>query len=176
MSMQCVSRASFAAACRHASAPAMKSLPHRHLTTLTLDVDFAATVAIGAVAAGRRGIAPVRGGTFAGERLSGSVAPGHDWFVARANGDLVLDVRLTLTTRDGAKIYLTYTGMMRGRGDAMARFRKGDRLVAEDYALEVIAKFECGDPRYAWLNDALVVGMGEQHPAGPIYHFFEIAR
>ena len=153
----------------------MESLPHRHLTTLTLDVDFVGTVPIGPVAAGRRGIAPVRGGSFAGERLSGTVAPGHDWFVARANGDLVLDVRLTLTTGDGAMIYLNYTGLMRGRGDAMARFRKGETLAADDYALEVTGKFECGDPRYAWLNDALVVGVGEQHPTGPIYHFFEIA-
>ena len=153
----------------------MESLPHRHLTTLTLDVDFAGTVPIGAVAGGRRGIAPVRGGSFAGARLSGSVAPGHDWFVARANGDLMLDVRLTLTTGDGATIYLNYTGMMRGRDDAMERFRKGETLAADDYALEVTGKFECGDPRYAWLNDALVVGVGEQHPTGPIYHFFEIA-
>lgn len=153
----------------------MESLPYRHLTTLTLDVDFAGTVPIGTVATGRRGIAPVRGGTFAGERLSGSVAPGHDWFVARANGDLVLDVRLTMTTGDGAKIYLNYTGLMRGRGDAMARFRKGEKLAPADYALEVTGKFESGDPRYTWLNDALVVGVGEQHPAGPIYRFFEIA-
>lgn len=64
---------------------------------------------------------------------------------------------------------------MRGRGDAMARFRKCERLAPADYALEVTGKFKCGDPRNAWLNDALVVGVGEQHQTGPIYHFFEIA-
>ena len=154
----------------------MKTLPSRHLTTLALDVDFAGVVPIGMVAAGRRGIAPVRGGTFTGERLNGVIGPGQDWFVARANGDIVIDVRLTLTTGDGATLYLTYGGAMRGRGDAMARFRKGEALAADDYALEVVAKFECGDERYAWLNDALVVGIGEQTSTGPVYHMFEIGQ
>ena len=152
----------------------METLPHRHLTTLTLTVDFAAVVPIGAGPAGHRGIAPVTGGTFEGERLSGTVAPGHDWFVTRADGVLVIDVRLTLTTHDGAMIYLTYQGRMTGKGDAMARFRKGEQLERYDYALTVVAKFECGDLRYAWLNDAIVVGVGEQTLTGPVYHMFEV--
>ena len=149
-------------------------MPHRHLTTLTLTVDFAAVVPIGAGPAGHRGIAPVMGGTFAGERLSGTVAPGHDWFVTRADGVLVIDVRLTLTTDDGAMIYLTYQGRMVGKGNAMARFRKGEQLAPEDYNLTIIAKFECGDPRYVWLNDAIVVGVGEQGRGGPVYTLFEV--
>ena len=149
-------------------------MPHRHLTTLTLTVDFAAVVPIGAGPAGHRGIAPVTGGTFAGERLSGTVAPGHDWFVTRADGVLVIDVRLTLTTHDGATIYLTYQGRMVGKGDAMARFRKGEQLAPDDYSLTIIARFECGDPRYVWLNDAIVVGIGEQGRGGPVYTLFEV--
>ena len=153
---------------------ALPTLPHRHLTTLTLDVDFGGVVAIGATAAGHRGIAPVRGGRFEGARLSGSVAPGHDWFITRADGALVIDVRLTLTTDDGATLYLAYHGTMRAAPEAMAQFRKGVLLPAEDYALHVIARFECGDPRYAWLNDSVVVGIGEQTLVGPIYRLFEI--
>ncbi|UVO53468.1 DUF3237 domain-containing protein [Sphingomonas sp. SUN039] len=154
----------------------MDMLAHRHLTTLALDVDFAAVVPIGAIPAGHRGIAPVTGGRCTGERLSGTVLPGHDWFVTRADGVLVIDVRLTLKTGDGATIYIAYTGRMVGRGDAMARFRKGERLAAEDYSLIIVAKFECGDPRYAWLNDAIVVGTGAQTVTGPIYTLFEIGR
>lgn len=150
------------------------TLSYRHLTTLTLTVDFAAVVPIGATPAGFRGIAPVTDGRFEGERLSGTVAPGHDWFVTRADGVLVIDVRLVLTTDDSATIYLTYQGRMTGQGDAMARFRKGEVLGAADYALTISAKFECGDLRYAWLNDAVVVGVGEQAPTGPIYHMFEV--
>jgi hypothetical protein len=150
------------------------TLAYRHLTTLTLDVDFAGVVPIGATPAGFRGIAPVAGGRFKGERLSGTVAPGHDWFVTRADGVLVIDVRLVLTTHDGATIYLTYQGRMTGKGDALARFRKGEMLDAADYSLTISARFECGDARYAWLNDAIVVGAGEQTPAGPVYTLFEV--
>ena len=152
----------------------MESLPNRPLTTLTLDVDFAGVVPIGATTAGHRGIAPVRGGRFEGARLSGSVAAGHDWFVSRSDGSLAIDVRLTLTTDDGATLYLAYTGNMRAAPAVMAKFRKGEQLAAEDYALQIVARFECGDPRYAWVNDALVIGIGEQTPRGPIYRLFEI--
>ncbi len=152
----------------------METLPHRHLTTLTLAVDFAAVVPIGLIPAGFRGIAPVTGGAFAGERLSGTVAPGHDWFVTRADGVLMIDVRLVLKTNDCATIYLTYQGRMTASADAFARFRKGEQLAAGDYRLNVVAKFECGDPRYAWLNDAIVVGVGEQTLTGPIYRMFEV--
>ena len=150
------------------------TLEHRHLTTLTLDVDFAGVVPVGVTGAGHRGIAPVRGGRFEGARMSGSVAPGHDWFVTRGDGTLLIDVRLTLTTDDGAILYLSYQGSMRAAPDVMAQFRKGAQLAPGDYALHIIARFESGDPRYAWLNDAIVVGVGEQTRGGPIYRLFEI--
>ncbi|WP_425229507.1 DUF3237 domain-containing protein [Sphingomonas sp.] len=154
----------------------MEMLPHRHLTTLALDVDFAGVTPIGQTRAGFRGIAPVTGGRFTGERLSGTVGPGQDWFVTRPDGSIAIDVRLTLTTGDGVTVYLNYQGAMNGRGDAMSRFRKGEQLAADDYALTVTARLECGDARYAWLNDATVVGVGEQTPGGPVYHLFDIGR
>lgn len=152
----------------------MDTLPHRHLLTLTLDVDFANITPIGATPDGRRGIAPVRGGVFTGERLSGSVGPGNDWFVTRGDGTLVIDVRLTLTTDDGVTIYLAYDGAMHAAPDVMTRFRRSEQLAPQEYSLRVVAKLECGDARYSWLNDALVVGIGEQTPDGPVYRLFEI--
>ena len=152
----------------------MENLPHSHLMTLSLDVDFASTKRIGAIPAGHRGIAPVVAGTFTGERIEGSVAPGSDWFVTQPDGTLLIDVRLTLTTTDGALIYLSYTGSMRGRGDAMARFAKGALLDAADYDLVIFARFECGDQRYAWLNGLPVVGIGRQAASGPVYTLFAI--
>lgn len=164
----------FAPACPHASARAMEKLPHRHLTTLTLDVDFGGITVIGATAPGHRGIAPVRGGSFAGERLRGTVRPGHDWFLTRADGALVVDVRLTLDTHDGVPIYLSYGGRMTGSAEAMARFRKGAQLARGEYSLTVTARLESGDARYAWLNDAVVVGIGEHAVTGPVYTLFEV--
>ena len=154
----------------------MESLPHRHLTTLTLAVDYGGVVGIGPIRAGHRGIAPVTGGSFAGERLSGTVRPGSDWFVTAADGTLLIDVRLTLDSHDGATIYGRYEGRMTGKGDAMARFRSGAKLAPEDYALTTVARFECGDDRYRWLEDTIAVGVGEQAPGGPVYTLFEVGR
>lgn len=152
----------------------MTSLKHKHLLTLTLTVDFAAMISIGSTPTGLRRIAPVSGGTFAGERLCGSVLPGADWVINRPDGVMVLDVRLVLKTDDGATIYLTYQGRFLAAPEAMARFAKGALLDAADYSLAVTARFECGDPRYHWLNNSIVVGTGTQTAAGPIYEMFEI--
>ena len=42
----------------------MNNLPHRHLITMTLTVDFARMISIGQTPAGLRRIAPVTGGTL----------------------------------------------------------------------------------------------------------------
>ncbi len=152
----------------------MGNLPHGHLLTLTLDVDFASTTQIGKTSAGHRAIAPVTGGSFDGRRLKGTVAPGSDWFLVEPDGSLLIDVRLTLTTEDGVTIYLSYTGAMRGKGDAMARFAKGELLQEADYNLIIQAKLECGDKRYSWLNGLPVVGVGKQTLSGPAYSMFSI--
>jgi hypothetical protein len=56
----------------------------------------------------------------------------------------------------------------------MARFRRGQLLSPDEYSLAITARFECGMEAYAWLNNAIVVGIGEQTATGPIYRLFEI--
>lgn len=153
----------------------MTDLHHRHLITLALTVDFATMVSIGQTPGGLRRIAPVTGGAFTGERIRGIVLPGgNDWVVNREDGVMVIDVRLTLQTDDGAMIYLTYQGRLLADAEAMARFRKGALLDAREYSLAMVAKFECGDERYRWLNNVIAVGTGEQTATGPIYSIFEV--
>ena len=155
----------------------MKSLPHRHLITLSLDVDLAGIVAIGDTPAGLRLVAPVAGGRFAGDRLSGTVlAGGSDWVTRRADGNSLIDVRLTLRTDDGATLGLTYTGRFLGDAATMQRFVAGQPGDAGDFSLQAVAKFETGDGRYAWLNDTIVIGVGEQTASGPAYQLYEIDR
>ncbi len=153
----------------------MTALAHRHLMVLTLSVDFSSMVSIGQTPAGLRRIAPVTGGTFTGERLSGKVLPGgNDWVINRDDGVMIIDVRLTLKNDDGVLIYLTYQGRLLAGAEAMSRFRKGAALEAHEYSLVINAKFECGDSRYLWLNNVIAVGTGEQTAAGPIYSIYEI--
>ena len=152
----------------------MADLKHTHLLTMQLTVDYAGIKSIGQTPAGLRRIAPVTGGTFTGERLSGTVQGGADWVLNRADRVMVVDVRLTLETDDGALIYLAYQGRLLAEREVMARFGKGALLRPEEYSLAMTAKFECGDERYAWLNNAVVVGTGEQTASGPIYTLFEV--
>jgi Protein of unknown function (DUF3237) len=159
---------------RHDSHHAMTILQHRHLINMTLTVDFAGMVSIGQTPTGLRRIVPVTGGSFTGERLNGIVLPGNDWVINRPDGVMVIDVRLTLKTDDGAMIYMTYQGRFLAKPEAMARFSKGAMLEADEYSLAMTAKFECGDERYAWLNDVVAVGTGEQTATGPVYSIFEI--
>ncbi len=153
----------------------MAMLAHRHLMTLTLEVGFSAMLTIGRTPAGLRRIAPVNGGTFAGDRLNGVVLPGGaDWVINRTDGAMVIDVRLTLRTDDGALVYLTYQGRFLAEPEAMARFNKGGMLATGEYSLAIVARFECGDERHAWLNNVIAVGTGEQTRTGPIYTIWEI--
>ena len=75
-----------------------KQLDVEHLFTLDLQVAEGVQIIKGGPH-GTRMIAEVAGGTFTGERLTGSVVPpGGDWVTARADRNIQLDVRLTLVT------------------------------------------------------------------------------
>ena len=152
----------------------MADLKHTHLLTMQLTVDFAGMKTIGKTPGGLRRIAPVTGGTFSGERLRGTVQGGADWVINRPDGVMVIDVRLTLETEDSALIYLAYQGRFLAEPDAMRRFGKGELLAPHEYSLAMTARFECGDERYGWLNNAVVVGTGEQTATGPVYTLFEV--
>ena len=152
----------------------MATLKHTLLTTLTLTVGFDAMTTIGKTPAGLRRIAPVTGGAFSGARLNGVVIGGADWVINRPDSVMAVDVRLTLKTHDDVAIYLTYQGRFLATPDVMARFARGARLDPSEYALTVVAKFECGDDRYGWLNNVVAVGTGEQTATGVIYTIFEI--
>lgn len=151
----------------------MEGLLLRHLTTLTLNVDFRGIQRIGATPVGQRGVAPVTGGRAEGERLSGAVLGGADWFANRADGVMAIDVRLTIDAGDKALIYLTYQGRFSATPGVMARFSKGEMLDPSEYSLAIAARFECGHERYQWLNDVIAVGVGEQTRTGPIYRIYQ---
>ena len=154
----------------------MDALKSTHLMTMTLDVAFANMLDVGQLAAGRRRIVPVSGGIFEGERLKGSVLPGGaDWVLNRADGVMLIDVRLSLKTDDNASIYLRYTGSLRASPDAMKRFNRGEPLNDDEYRLRTIPVFETGSEKYAWLNDMVCVGVGRRLPTGqPRYTIFEV--
>ena len=150
-------------------------LPHKHLTTLRLQVDTAHSAQIGATPNGHRTIAPIKAGTFSGDRLNGNVLNGGaDWVRTRPDGALIIDVRLTLKTDDEALIYLSYEGRFIGGVEAMQALARGQTLDPDAYSLLTVAKFECGADRYSWLNDVIAVGVGTQSGFNPVYTIYQI--
>jgi len=136
------------------------SLASRPLLTLVIALD--APQMLGHTPAGERKIVYVAGGSVAGDRVQGRVLPGGgDWALTRPDGVLLLDVRLTLQTFDGALIYCAYSGMRRPGAASQPYFR-------------IQPSFETADERYRWLTRILCVGIGERLPAGPSYEIFEI--
>ena len=96
---------------------------------------------------GSRVIAIVTGGEFSGPKMRGTVDnSGGDWVTVRADGSIKLDVRILLTTDDGAPIFMRYEGT-------------GVRIDGQ-LRLVTAPLFETGDPRYAWLNSVQAIGRG----------------
>jgi hypothetical protein len=131
---------------------------------------------LGATPMGRRRIVPVKEGSFEGERLRGVVRTdtGGDWLLQRADGSYQMDVRLTLETHDGALVFMSYRGVRTASEEVSARVARGERVPASEYYLRTTPFFETADPRYAWLNGIVAVGVGDRQPDGVSYEVFEI--
>lgn len=154
----------------------IETLTFEPLFVMNLEVGYAASHLIGETAVGFRGVYPVDSGTFDGPRLRGTVdSGGSDWVTQRTDGLMLIDVRLTLHTDDGATIGMVYTGIARARSaELMARFRQRERLSYDEFYLRTTPRFETGDERYAWLNGVIAVSNGERTAQGGRYHVFEI--
>jgi hypothetical protein len=146
----------------------------RHLFTLVAAVPHIAD--LGATPQGTRRIATVAGGTFKGERLSGTIlaAPGGDWIVVRPDGATILDVRVTLETDDRQLIYMTYRGIRHGPAEVMARLARGEAVDPASYYFRTTPVFETHHDRYEWLNNIICVGVGERLASEVKYKVFEI--
>ena len=144
------------------------------LFVMKLDVAYARAVHLGATPGGGRSIFPVDGGSFEGARLKGSVGPGADWVTWRSDGAMIIDVRLTLQTDDGAAIGMRYEGIAHGDEAAMQRFRSRELLGPDEVYVRTVPKFETSDPRYAWLSSIVAVAKGMRTAEGPVYHVFAV--
>jgi len=151
------------------SAPASRSiplaateLPMRTRPLISLRLSTAPTEVLGPGPLGLRVVYPIRGGTFEGERLRGTVLPGgNDWTVQRPDGVLELDLRATLETDDQALIYLTFAGLRDDQAPGGPYFRTTPR-------------FETAAPRYLFLNRLLAVGTARLERDGPVHVIEEV--
>jgi len=126
----------------------------------TYRAQIEAPVDVGPGPAGHRMIFPVTGGEVEGERLRGTILPGGgEWFLAGADGFGRVDVRLQMTTHDGANIYFQYFGLLELNEATMAAIAGGGTDF-EDHYFRINPRLETGDPRYAWVNQTMFIGKG----------------
>lgn len=125
-----------------------------------------APLAVGPGPYGTRLVVEVIEGSFEGKRLRGKLlSGGGDWLLAGADGFGRLDVRAQMVTEDGAAIYVSYFGLL--EMNAKVQQTLGDPKNATDYGdhyFRSAPRFETGDPRYAWLNQSLLLGEGHILP------------
>ncbi|NYT41440.1 DUF3237 domain-containing protein [Sphingomonas sp. R-74633] len=151
----------------------MPALDTRPLFEMRLAVDGLLTV--GGPAGGERRVGNIPSGTFEGARLRGTVLPGGtDWQTVRTDGVIELDARIVLQTDDGALIAMIYSGLRHGPPEVMARLGRGETVDPAAYYFRTLPRFATADPRYAWLNRIVAVGIGHRLPEGPVYFVHEI--
>ncbi|MBN9426052.1 MAG: DUF3237 domain-containing protein [Burkholderiales bacterium] len=146
-----------------------------HLFTVKIDCDgpmhYMGTVPQGY---GRRMVVPT-GGRFEGTRLRGEVLPGGaDSVIERADGGLLLDVRLALKTDRGDLVYMTYVGRRNGPPEIMQKILRREPIEPGTDYFRVAAQFETGSADLRWLNDIIAVGTGTREPNGPRYDIYEV--
>ena len=131
---------------------------------------------LGATPLGTRRIVPVTGGSFKGKRVSGTVMPNAaaDWILVRADGSVLLDVRLTLKTDDDALIYMSYRGIRHSSPEVAKRLARGESVDPTDYYFRTAPVFETGSGKYEWMNNIICVAVGERLAGEVKYAVFEI--
>ncbi|MDF1731013.1 MAG: DUF3237 domain-containing protein [Minwuia sp.] len=152
----------------------MQQLSFEHI--FDIDITIGARHVIGRGPFGRRVVAEVSGGTVNGPRIKGSIMPGTagDWVLIADDGTFYLDVRLTIETDDGARIYMTYHGTRHGTPEVLARLDRGEDVDPSEYYFRTVPFFETGDERYAWMNRIVAVGLGDRTPRGPFYSVHQV--
>ncbi|MBI1350406.1 MAG: DUF3237 family protein [Actinomycetales bacterium] len=138
----------------------MIDLPFDLVPLATVRVTRGDVHRLGQTAFHRRVIGGISRGRWEGERLSADIVqPAGDWALPSTDGTIMLlDVRQTLVTDDGATIYVTYQGRAdRGRG-----------------TYTVAPTFETDDERYAWLNAIQAIGQGRTEGDDIVYAMFEV--
>ncbi|WP_228812422.1 DUF3237 domain-containing protein [Nocardia otitidiscaviarum] len=140
-------------------------------------VDLDAPLPIGGPL-GQRVLFRALGGTFEGERLRGDVVPGGgDWAVFRADGAMVLDVRVTLRTQDGALVQMSYGGRWVIPDDIRTEIgNPATRHLVDParYYFRTAPLFETGARNYQWLNDIVCVATGYPVENGVAYRVYEV--
>ena len=142
---------------------------------LEMHADLEPPQELGKTPYGQRKIYNVRGGTFEGPRLRGTILPGGgDWLMERSDDTSVLDVRISFRTGDDALIYVSYRGLVYLPPPARAKWEAGQEMQWSEYYFRIAPFFETSAEKYLWLNKVMAIGVGEFTTHSVDYTVYEI--
>jgi hypothetical protein len=105
--------------------------------------------------------------TIEGPRLSAKlIGTGGDWMLIGTDGFMRMDVRIQFETQDGAIICAHYFGPAEANAKLRQAASEGTSTDFSDHLIRSHWLLEAGDPRYAWVNQAVFVGEGRVRSAG----------
>ncbi len=140
-----------------------------------MHADLESPQAIGRTPMGIRQVFTVRGGTFGGPKLKGTLLPGGgDWSTLRPDGAVQVDVRATLKTDDSALIYAYYGGIIFGPPEVLGRALSGADVPLSEYYFYTNPMFQTGAQQYDWLNRTMAVGRGRVITNGVEYRVWAL--
>ena len=123
---------------------------------------------------GHRRYHEMKSGSVDGHRLTGKLlGAGSDWMLVGIDGFMRMDVRVQIQTDDGAIICAHYFGPAEANKTLSEAFATSMPTEFSDQLIRSHWLLEAGDPRYAWVNQAVFVGEGRLRPAGPGVMGFE---
>ena len=156
----------------------MTEFPEPRLEHLyDMHVDLEPPQVIGQTPMGVRQVFIVKGGTFEGPKLKGTILPGGgDWATIRPDGALQLDVRATVQTEDGAMIYAYYGGFIHGPPEVLGRAVAGEDVPLGEYYFYTAPVFQTGAPQYDWLNRTVAIGRGKVVQGGVEYRVWAVVN
>ena len=140
-----------------------------------IEVQVAPPLDLGVTLNGHRRVIHIKEGRVLGERLRGRIVPGGaDWQIVHSDGSASLDARYTMEADDGALIYVVNRGVRRGPPEVLARLNRGERVDPGSYYFRSTATCETSAPQYAWLERAIILGVGERYPDKVVIRFWEL--
>jgi hypothetical protein len=125
---------------------------------------------------GIRRIINIKGGTFSGPKIKGTVlSGGADWQTVREDGTADLVAKYSLKTDDGLIIFVENTGIRTAPRGVLDRLAKGEEVPPSDYYMRTTAKMEvAAGSKYDWLNKSVIVSTGMRKANSVVIHFYRV--
>jgi hypothetical protein len=129
---------------------------------------------LGDTGRGRRRIAPLTGGTFAGPEMNGTLVAGvsADWQTVLPDGTTLGDIRYTLRTDDDELLSVQSRGVRHGSAEVLARLARGEDVDPGEYTFRTSTLIETAAPHLDWLNKGIFIAVGGRQPSGVVYETY----